>query len=172
MEDYIPIGFTKKTHGLNGALKVAIEAHFLDDLADCSVVFLRIDGRPIPFFIEDIDYKGALLLKLEDVDNPEAAKALSGTEISLRRSEISSNLRAPASAPTSYHTYLGYSLIGSNEQAIGPIKAIEQFPQQVMAIVERKGKEILIPLNDKFILQVDEQQQRITVELPDGLLEL
>ena len=39
-------------------------------------------------------------------------------------------------------------------------------------IVEREGEELLVPAQEEFIRGIDQQQKLITVELPEGLLNL
>jgi 16S rRNA processing protein RimM len=39
-------------------------------------------------------------------------------------------------------------------------------------VVDHKGKEVLIPINGPFIKSVNKSKKKITVELPEGFLEL
>ncbi len=41
-----------------------------------------------------------------------------------------------------------------------------------MAIVETNGKEMMIPLHDQLIVDIDKDQKVIRMEIPEGLLEL
>jgi len=43
---------------------------------------------------------------------------------------------------------------------------------QALFEIDRNGKEILIPINDKFISQVDREMKQIHLDVPDGLIEL
>ena len=45
-------------------------------------------------------------------------------------------------------------------------------PFQFLAKVMKDKKEILIPLNDNFILNIDEKKKLVEVQLPDGFLEI
>ena len=53
---------------------------------------------------------------------------------------------------------------------IGAILRVEEFPQQEMAFVEYKGQEVLIPMNDAFIVSIDKTKEEIIMNLPEGLL--
>jgi ribosomal 30S subunit maturation factor RimM len=41
-----------------------------------------------------------------------------------------------------------------------------------MALVKYKGKDLLIPMNEQLIETVIEASKRLTMKLPDGLLDL
>jgi 16S rRNA processing protein RimM len=41
-----------------------------------------------------------------------------------------------------------------------------------LLVVEHKGKEVMIPINGPFIKSVNKSRKRITVELPDGFLDI
>jgi 16S rRNA processing protein RimM len=45
-------------------------------------------------------------------------------------------------------------------------------PQQEIAVVVYQNKEVLIPLNEKLIVSIDEDKKVILMDLPEGLLTL
>jgi 16S rRNA processing protein RimM len=44
-------------------------------------------------------------------------------------------------------------------------------PQQEMAFLDYRGREVLIPLNEQLIISIDETQKHILMDLPEGLLD-
>ena len=48
----------------------------------------------------------------------------------------------------------------------------ECYEYQEWTIVDSDGKEILIPVNDEIIQKVDFEKAEITVDLPEGLLDI
>jgi len=54
---------------------------------------------------------------------------------------------------------------------IGTIDEVLEMPQQEMAFLKYKGRDVLVPLNEQFIQSVDEGNRRVMVDLPDGLLD-
>ena len=50
------------------------------------------------------------------------------------------------------------------------ITKVEQYPQQLMAIVIHEGKEILIPLAEAYIEKIDIEKEQIIMTLPEGML--
>ena len=88
MEDLISIGFTKKTYGTKGELKVKIKENYLEDFLKSDILFLGIQGKEVPFFKEYFKVSGSPLLKLEEIDDRDAASGLTSKEIFLRRSDV------------------------------------------------------------------------------------
>ena len=41
-----------------------------------------------------------------------------------------------------------------------------------MAVVDIEGRDVLIPLSDQLITEIDKDQKIIHMEIPEGLLEL
>jgi hypothetical protein len=58
------------------------------------------------------------------------------------------------------------------EGEIAMIEEVASFPQQEMAYVMYQDRTILIPLNDEFILDVDKENKKVTMSLPNGILSL
>ena len=71
--EFTQIGFTKKTHGVAGEIKIAIEEVYEDLFLEADRVFLEIKGAKMPFFIENIRGGGELIVHFEDVKNKEEA---------------------------------------------------------------------------------------------------
>ena len=55
---------------------------------------------------------------------------------------------------------------------LGEIIEIHEYPQQFIAVVPYKFKEIMFPLNDDLIVEIDEENGILKVDLPEGLIEL
>lgn len=63
-------------------------------------------------------------------------------------------------------------LVDQNAGEIGHITEVLEMPQQEMAAVQYQGREVLIPLNEQFIIEVDHATQKVLMDLPEGLLNL
>lgn len=172
MEEYITIGYTKKTFGVKGGLKVHIEPQFFEVLIKTHVLFLNINNKPTPFFIEGIEETNAIVLYFEDVNSKEEAHPYCAKEILLRAEDLKDvPLEVPASE-SGYQQYVGFQIIAKGVGEIGKIEEIAVLPEQHLAIITYKGKEVLIPLNEQFIQSVDTNKKQLQLSLPEGLLEL
>jgi len=71
-----------------------------------------------------------------------------------------------------YQKYVSFEISDKTLGEIGVIEEIIEYPQQEMAAVTYKDKEVLIPLNDQLIVKIDLDGKRIEMDLPEGLLAL
>jgi 16S rRNA processing protein RimM len=171
----IPIGFTRKPHGLKGEIKLHIEERYLEDLMKSDVVMLQIKGKPTPFFVDDIRVGNAIIGKFEDIDTPESALYIANKELFLREEDILTEdereYEVEIDGGLKYLKCIGYTIF-DGEKEIGEILDILEFPQQEMAVVEFENREILIPLNVAFVKKRDDAAKTILMDLPDGILDL
>lgn len=168
---FTEIGYTKKTYGVNGELKVHIEDRYLEDFLAAGVVFLEVGGGKAPFFLEQVRETNALVVKFEEVDTPEEATPLTGRALYLRQEDLLAEETGDEPA-SGFFRYEGFTVIDRHAGTVGVIEEVVEFPQQIMAIIPVKGREILIPLHDAFILAVRESARILEMDLPEGLLEL
>jgi 16S rRNA processing protein RimM len=166
----VSVGFTKKTHGAQGELKITVKDEYFDDFANSDVVFMNVQGKPLPFFIENLRDAGDILLKIEDVDSPTEAKHLTSKELFLREQDI--KLFKEETGVVTFETLTGYDLYDEQLGFIGKIVEVEALPHQYLAIVKYQENEIFVPLHANLVVALDEKQQTIVLSLPDGLLDL
>jgi 16S rRNA processing protein RimM len=121
--------------------------------------------------VESIRGAGDLIVKFEDIKVREDALLLQSKPVFLPATEIPEDLDTTELEPE-YAGVTGYLLIDQHAGEIGRITEVLEMPQQEMAVVQYQGREVLIPLNDQFILSVDHAGQKVLVDLPEGLLEL
>lgn len=172
---YVNIGSTRKAHGLAGEIKVVIEEQYLEDFLKNERIFIGIKSMKIPYFIANVRGKGDMIVHLEDVNDRDAAQALQSKEIFLREQDIIPDKDREFEIPDDsleYEHLIGYLLVDQLLGDIGPIDEVLEMPQQEMAFLKYKGKDVLIPLNEQYIVEVDEKERRVLMDLPDGLLEV
>ncbi len=172
MDEYILVGKTKKTYGVKGAVKLQVEDKFLDDVAQATVAFLKIQGKFLPYFIEYFDFTNSLIVKFEGIDSPEKAVSVASKELYVYKKDIKKVVEELPSEKLIYAQFEGFTIHDVGLGEIGEIIEIHEFPQQEMAEVHFNNKEILIPLNKSLISSVDMENQKIIMQLPDGLLDL
>lgn len=172
MNEYIKVGYTKKTFGVRGGLKAHIEDNYLEALINTDVVFLQINNKPTPFFIESIEETNALILYFEEIKTKEEAYPVCAKEIYLRREDIPGGAIPDKEEATDFLGYLNYRMEVKGVGEIGKIEDVMELPEQFMAIIQYQGRELLIPLNEHFIEKVDHQKQMLLMDLPEGLLDL
>jgi 16S rRNA processing protein RimM len=169
---YTQIGFLGKFHGLKGELKLSVEEKFADDFNVADVVFVKTKGQYAPFFIESVRGENTPIIKFEDVNTKEAAANIQHQPFFLRDSDITLVEADETEMELQYQHCQGFVVIDETLGELGMVQSVEEFPQQEMAVITYKENEVLIPLNEFMIVNIDENQKVIRVDLPEGLLEI
>ena len=169
MQELISIGYTKKPHGVKGAIRVSIKDEYLDTFEEVDVLFLAINGRNIPYFVASKIFDPPFRVTFEDHPTREAIEPLTSKEILVQKEKV---IEITTSNDLIYGAYIDFIIVDKVEGEIGSIIDIQEFPQQEMAIVQYQGKEILLPLNTYLIESIEEDSKTIVVNLPEGLLDL
>ncbi|MEM9991203.1 MAG: ribosome maturation factor RimM [Bacteroidota bacterium] len=164
----IKIGYIQKPHGTKGELRIQIEEAYLKDVEGASVFFVEQQGQQLPFFVRQLRLGKADTVLLEDVTSREAAKQLANCAVFLQEQDISTE----TVETIGYAFYEGFTLTDKELGHVGVIEELLELPQQQMAMTTYQGKFVMIPMNDTFIVKVDETQKIIHLDLPEGLLEL
>jgi 16S rRNA processing protein RimM len=170
--DYVQIGFLGKVHGLKGELKLTVEEQFADDFNMVDVVFLKVKGHFMPFFIDSIRGENTPIIKFEETNNKEAAAAIQHQPLFMKASDLTIIEVDETEMELQYQQYKAFMIVDETLGKLGEIESIEEFPQQEMAVITYQGNEILIPLNESMIVKIDEVNKVIQVDLPEGLLEI
>lgn len=124
----------------------------------------------IPFFIEfsQLQKSNLLRLKFEDISTEEEAESLVNKEVYLPLSEL------PELGENQfyYHEIIGFE---TRDKALGPlgkIKNVNDSTPQPLFEIDYNGNEVLVPINDDFIIKVDKKETIIYLDLPNGLVDL
>jgi len=164
----ILLGRILKIQGYDGTMTVKLEKDFVDNIPEMESVFLEIEGKPVPFFISTSQYSGGDVLKLrfEGYGTYEKVNDFAGCPVFLTTGKAKS-------ARSDSESITGFKVILSNKSTIGSIEEIINNPgQDLLRIISPEKKEILIPFHDDFIVRIDKKKRTITVQLPEGLIDL
>jgi 16S rRNA processing protein RimM len=168
-EDYFRVGTILKPKGLKGELHIYVDFDGLETVK-FSTIFIEITGKLVPYFVSSIKYlqKNAAYLILEDVDTIEKASTLVKKHIYLP------NKLKPKRKKQEFTLFdlEGFTAVDINEGVLGIITAVHEYPQQIIAAVDFRNKEILFPLNEEIIKGIDVVKDIVTVDLPEGLLDV
>ncbi len=168
--EYSQVGRITGTHGLDGG--VILQHQFMDKSKrfPWKHIFIELHRRSyIPFFIEDrkVLNDEEVRLRLEEVTSKEMARELSGKAVYIE-TEVFQELFPQTVTPNME----GFTIIDQQLGTIGTVLQLVETPGQVLAVVQYKGKEALIPLIDATLRRVDGLRKTIEVQLPDGLLDV
>ena len=169
-EDCFYLGKIVKKYSFKGELLAKLDTDQPDIYENLDAIFIEVNGTLIPFFIEKSQlHKSDLLrLKFDDVTDEADADALMKCDLYLPL-----DLLPKLDGNKFYfHEIIGYQLNDENFGAVGIVKGVNDSTAQALFEVDRNGIEILIPMNDDFITNLDREAKTITVNTPPGLIEL
>lgn len=163
--ELIKIGKVLKTHGFKGHLKIYVDEFYMDDFEEMEAIFIH----QLPYFIvsKDINSDNQAIILLEEIDSKENAYPLQGKDIFAKDDDLTEILDEEP-----YNDLVGFIISDMNSGIIGEIVQIMELPHQFLAQVFKEKKEILIPMNEDFIIHIDEKKKTVEMQLPDGFLEI
>ena len=163
------IGYIMKPHGLKGGVTVSLDADAPEDFTVVTSIFIEKNKRLIPHFVESISVRGEkAFMKLEDVDTPEAAAAISKSAIYLSKSQ------RPKSDRGEFYDdeILGFEVVDSESGTLGKVTGVTLAGRNRLITLDHNGKEVLIPVNSPFITSINKSKKKISVQLPEGFLDI
>jgi 16S rRNA processing protein RimM len=170
IETCFQFGKVLKPHGLKGALLVTVVTEQAAHLKDVKNIFIEINARLVPFFIDTMTFssKTKAILQIEDLNTEEEAAALAGHTVYLPLSI----LPPLGQDQFYYHEVIGYTVIDELLGTLGVVQEIYEMPGQDLIAMQYHAQEVLIPIASPIVQRADHQLRTITVRLPEGLLEL
>ncbi len=169
MTDYFKIGKLVAAFGLQGELILQHNLGKKTSLKGLAVLFIEEKKDSfIPWFIERTKIKSdqEIYIKLEGLATKEQAARLTQKQVWLPEPDFKK-----FSAKSSPISFLGYEVI-ENGVALGKVLEVIEQPHQILCRIDFEGKEAFIPLHEETIRKIDAKKAQITVELPEGLLEI
>ena len=133
-------------------------------------VFVEYDNNLIPFFIErsSLQKSNLLRVKFEEVDSEEDAEDLMKCDLYLPL-----NLLPELDEDQFYfHEVIGFTVEDETYGNVGTLTGVNDTTTQALFEIEKDGKQILIPMNDQFLVKVDKKSKTIYVKTPEGLIDL
>lgn len=169
-EECFYLGKIVSKFSFKGEVLVKLDTDEPESYTKMESVFVNYNNNLVPFFIEKCSlHKSDLLrIKFEDVDSEEDADDLMKAELYLPLTllpKLEGN-------QFYYHEIIGFTIVDTGFGEVGIIKAINDTTAQALFEVDRSGVEILIPMNDEFIDEIDRKSKTITVRTPEGLIDL
>ncbi|WNH08302.1 ribosome maturation factor RimM [Thalassobellus suaedae] len=169
-EDCFYLGKIVKKYSFKGEVLAKLDTDQPELYEHLDAIFLELKNNLVPFFVESSQlHKSELLrIKFEDVDEEADADAIMKCGLYLPL-----DLLPKLEGNTFYfHEVINFTIEDVNFGKVGIIKAINDSTAQSLFEIDREGVEILIPMNDEFIVKVDRANKTILVNTPEGLIDL
>lgn len=170
LSDCIELGKITKCHGIRGQVVLRLNNLSFDDIKEMESVFIEIDGLAVPFFISNYSERSrdTLVLTVDDIERGETAKDLIDCKVYLKSSqlELSENIVPKP------NLFIGYTVIDKQEGKLGIIQDVLDIDKNPLLRILNNKKEILLPLHEDFILNIDARNMVLHVEAPEGLIDI
>mgnify|MGYP005850295451 CR=1 FL=1 len=166
--EYFYLGTISRKFSFKGEVVLQINPDLDEFPKHIKSVFVEIQQKRIPFFIEFIKAhkKNSIRIKFEDVSSELEAEEIVKHDVYVLTSEIDID------EDFSLKDLLGFTAYDHRDQEIGEIISINTSTPQTILEIKSENGSILIPVNEDWIVEIDQEQKDIFFELPDGLLEL
>tara|TARA_B100000497_G_scaffold85542_1_gene95265 strand:- start:943 stop:1470 length:528 start_codon:yes stop_codon:yes gene_type:complete len=169
-KDCFYLGKIVKKYSFKGELLAKLDTDEPAIYENLDAIFIDLNNTLIPFFVQKSQlHKSDLLrLKFDDIDNEEDAEELLKSDLYLPL-ELLPKLEGDKFY---FHEIINFQLVDENFGHVGIVTGVNDSTAQALFEVDREGIEILIPINDDFIRKIDRVNKNITVNTPEGLIEL
>ena len=172
MKDYLIIGRIGGAHGVRGEVKITPLTDDVRRFSSLKEVMILDDKEHLK---ETLKVSGArvddsrTLLKFEGIDDRDVVGKLNGYFIAVSRENA---VKLPEGR-FFIADLIGLTVVDSKRGELGKIKDITNSGASDIIIVGRKGKhELLIPYLNAIVTNVDLENGKMDVTLPEGLYEI
>ncbi|MBD5300599.1 MAG: 16S rRNA processing protein RimM [Bacteroides sp.] len=168
-------GHFNKAHGIKGEMSATLD--FDLDLDEIKCLIVSIEGIFVPFFIRSWRPRTAdtCLLTLEGIDSDAQAQEFNNRTFYILRVDIPEEDESDEDNEEGFYAsdLIGYKVHDVSLGDIGLISGINDATENVLFLITTPdGNEIFVPVADEYIDDVDHDNETITTDLPEGLVDL
>lgn len=163
------VGKIVKTHGLKGEVTLRIDNEQFDEIEELNYFLLDINDKLIPYFVENITFhSNKSFVLFQDLKTLEAANQLVGKSVYLPL-----DLLPEKDGNDFYsHEVVDFLVIDEEKGELGKVQEIIEYPTQSLIQILINDKEVLIPIHDDIIQDVNREDKKIYIKAPNGLIDM
>jgi 16S rRNA processing protein RimM len=166
-ERRVLMGLVLGAHGIKGAVRILSYAAEPADIASYGPLEDESGGRKFSLAIVG-KARGAVLAAVEGIEDRDAATALKGTKLYVRRSA----LPAPAEGEFYWDDLVGLRAELKGGTALGEVTAVHDYGGGPSLEVRREaGTSVMVPFTGRVVPVVDLEAGRLVIDPPEGLLD-
>ena len=164
----IAYGKITKAHGLSGGLKLLPFSRLPENLNSITRIFIDSPGnRPEPFTLEECRFeKGSAVIRLEGIGSIEEAEKLIGRDVYIEKSDL------PELGEGEFYWFelIGLDVYTEGGGYAGKVESLIDRALQSVLVVRDGEKEVLIPLSEPIIKEINLSESRIIISPVEALL--
>jgi 16S rRNA processing protein RimM len=164
------LGKIAKKFSFKGEVLVYLDTDEPEFYENMESVFVEFNKNLVPYFIESssLHKNDFLRVQFEDVDSEEEADQLLGCAVYLPLSM----LPKLEGNQFYFHEVIGFEIEDKRLGVFGIIQSINDTTAQPLFEVLNGEVELLIPMIDQFLVEIDRKNKKVVMDLPEGLIEM
>jgi 16S rRNA processing protein RimM len=167
--DCFNLGYISKTVGNKGELLLIFDVDDVKRYKKLESVFVELNKELVPFFITSIELRGnGAKVSFDGINTTDRAEQLTRNSLYLPLSYL-----PPLKGKKFYfHEVLGFSAKDKIYGDIGTVMNILDYPTQALFQIKKGETEILIPVKEEFIINIDRAAKVVELNAPEGLIDI
>lgn len=170
MQDLLQVGVISSTHGIAGEVKVFPTTDDITRFDYLKDVVLDTGKEKLELTVSGVKYfKNMVILKFKGIDNINDVEKYRGCSLWVTREN------AVELKEDEYFIcdLIGLNVITDEGEELGElIDVIQTGANDVYAVRTKEGREVLLPAIEQCVLNVNIEENTMTVHVMDGLLDL
>ncbi len=163
------LGRLGKPWGHQGELTVHLEEVDPDDLTHAGCLFVDIEGQRVPFFFSKLYEKGReTLIKFDDFQDPQSASILVGRDIYAPPGHLVDG----SDESWDPDEFIGLLVRDEKHGDLGEVTALEGNAKNPVLVIMLGGQEVMVPLADEMIVDLNMEERTMLIRTPEGLIDL
>lgn len=171
----ISVGKFQRTHALKGELNALLDIDPWFFTEEDNPMIVEMEGSFVPFFVDSVRTKGqtSFIVKIDRIDSEEQARRFVNKAIFADRQKLKEFLAETGEELIDSSDFEGYKVYDTEAGLLGVPERIDDSTANVLLIVRTpEDEELFLPFADEFISEIDPENKKIVLNLPDGLLGL
>lgn len=171
-DSLVGVGVLRRSHGVRGEASVELLTDSVDRLEELGRVFLVDPERKkvVASAVKAVrPHKDRALVLLDGIDSPEKVSLFRDWTIEVPENEA----RQLDENEYFLHDLVGLEVVDGRGETLGRvIETLEGVAQLLLRVEAPSGHRFEVPFVDALCPEVDLEARRLTVDLPEGLVEL
>lgn len=168
--EVLEVGKIVNTHGLRGEVKVVSWTDYPEVFEDINTVYIKKKGDFVALDIKNLKYqKNNLIIKFSQINDINEAEVYKNQVLYAERDAL-------GELPDGVYyiaDLIGLDVVTENGEKLGVIADVFNTGSNDIYDVKRDGKKnLLLPVIDDVVLDVDIENKKVTVRMMDGLEDL
>lgn len=169
------VGFLGKPHGINGEINLIMTREI--NPGDLSCIILDVEGINVPFFIEKLRQRGveSYLVTIDGINSEKDAALLVNKKVMALTSEVEELDEGGEDDEEGFYAvdFIGYRVDCTDGMLRGEIIDVDDSTENVLFVIRTdEGRQVLVPVADEFITDIDVENRHVEMDLPEGIVDL